>query len=69
MIYFYQNKLLHRIVRSDALAAFIANYTKLMDFGDWSLQATSDSAMKARLQTVKVVTSTFPFRSAVLLVK
>ena len=46
-------------VRGDALAAFIANYTKLMDLWDLPLQATSDTEMKARLQGVKVVISTF----------
>ena len=39
--------------RGDALAAFIANYTALMDLWDWSLQATSDTEMKVRIQGVK----------------
>ena len=34
-------------VRRDALAAFIENYTELMDLWDWSLQATSGTEMKA----------------------
>ena len=47
--------------RGDALAAFIANYTALMNLWDWSLQATSDTKMKVRLQGVKAVMSTFEF--------
>ena len=35
-------------IRGDALAAFIDNYTELLDLWDWSLQATSDTEMKAR---------------------
>ena len=50
-----------RTVRGDALAEFIDNYTELMDLWDWSLQATSDTEMKARLQGVKAVTSTSQF--------
>ena len=42
-------------VRGDALAAFINNYTELMDLWNWSLQVTSDTEMKARLQDVKAV--------------
>ena len=45
-------------VSGDALAAFIANCTNLMDLWDWSLQATSDTEMKVRLQGVKTVMST-----------
>ena len=30
------------VVYGDVFAAFIDNYTKLMDLWDWSLQATSD---------------------------
>ena len=42
-------------IRGDALAAFIDNYTELMDLWDWSLQATSDAVMNARLKGVKAV--------------
>ena len=45
-------------VHGDALAAYIDNYTALMDLWDWSFQATSDRDMKARLQNVKTVMST-----------
>ena len=48
-------------VRGDALAAFIDNYTELMDLWDWSLQATSDAEMNARLKGVKAVMWTFQF--------
>ena len=48
-------------IRGDALAAFIANYTKLMDLWDWSFQATSDTEMKVRLQGVKAGLSTSQF--------
>ena len=48
-------------VRGDALAAFIENYTELMDLWFWSLQAYSDTEMKARLQGDKTVMSTFQF--------
>ena len=48
-------------VRGDPLAAFIDNYTELMDLWDWSLQATSETEMKSRLQGVKAVMSTFQF--------
>ena len=47
--------------RADALAAFIANYIALMDLWDWSLQATSNTEMKVRLQGVKAVISTSQF--------
>ena len=46
-------------VRGDVLAAFIDDYTESMDF--WSLQATSDTGMKARLQGVKDIMTTFQF--------
>ena len=42
-------------IRGDALAAFIDNYTELMDLWDWSLQATSDAEMNAWLKGVKAV--------------
>ena len=48
-------------VRGNGFAAFIDNYTELMDLWDWSLQATSVREMKARLQSVKAVMSTFQF--------
>ena len=48
-------------VRGDALVAFIENYTELMDLWDWSLQATSDTEIKGRLQGVNAVMSTFQF--------
>ena len=48
-------------VRGDALAAFIDNYIELMDLCGWSLQDTSETVMKARLQSVKAVMSTFQF--------
>ena len=48
-------------VLGDALTAFIDNYTELIDLWDWSLQATGDTVMKARLQGVKAVMSTFQF--------
>ena len=47
--------------RGDALAAFIANHIALMDLWDWTLQATSDTEMKVRLEGVKAVMSTFQF--------
>ena len=56
-------------VRGDGLTEFIDNNTKLMDLWDWSLQATSDTEMKARLQGVKAFVSTFHFCSAAPLVK
>ena len=33
------------VVYGDVFAAFIDNYTKLMDLWDWSLQATSDTEL------------------------
>ena len=48
-------------VHGDALAIFIENYTELMDLWDWSLQTTSDTEIKARLQVVEAVMSTFQF--------
>ena len=45
-------------VRGDAIDD---NYTELMDLRDWSLKAASDREMKARLQAVKAVMSTFQF--------
>ena len=55
-------------VRGHALAGFIDNCTELMDFWDWSLQATSYIENKARLHGVKVVISTFqcPIGNAIL---
>ena len=46
-------------LRGDVLAAFIDDYIESMDF--WSLQATSDTGMKARLQGVKDIMTTFQF--------
>ena len=48
-------------VFGDALATFIDNYIELMNIWDWSLQATSETEMKTRLQGVKAVMSTFQF--------
>ena len=48
-------------VRGNALAAFIDNFINLMDLWDLPLQATSDTEMKARLQGIKAVMSTFQF--------
>ena len=48
-------------VRGDPLAAFIDNYSELMDLWDRSLQATSETEMKSRLQGVRGVMSTFQF--------
>lgn len=48
-------------VPSDASAAFMYNYTELMDFWDWSLEATGNTEMKARSYAVKVVMSTLKF--------
>ena len=56
-------------MRSDALAAFIDNYTELMVLWNWSLQATSGTEMKARLQGVKASCELSNFCSAVPLVK
>ena len=38
------------IVCSDALAAFMANYTELMELWDLSLWATSDIEMRVQLR-------------------
>lgn len=46
------------IVHGDVLAVFIASWRKLMDFWDWSFQATSDTEMEVRLQAA---VSTFQF--------
>ena len=48
-------------VLGDALATFIENCPELMDLWAWSLQATTDTEMKAKLQSVKAVTSTLQF--------
>ena len=50
-----------RTVRGDALAAFIDNNMELMNLWGWSLQATSDTKMKAWLQGVKAVMLTLQF--------
>ena len=43
-------------VRGDDLISFIENYTELMDFWNWSRQATSDNA---KIQGVEAVMRTF----------
>ena len=43
-------------VRGDDLISFIENCTELMDFWNWSRQATSDNA---RIQGVETVMRTF----------
>ena len=48
-------------VLGDALATFIENCPELTDLWAWSLQATTDTEMKAKLQSVKAVTSTLQF--------